>query len=220
MAEPDDRFLSRWARLKEQDKARAPEPVAPPVEANEVAETQPEEDAAARERMVAALPDIDSLEESSDFTAFLQSGVPEELRQRALRKLWRLNPVFANLDGLNDYDDDFTDAATVIKGMKTLYQVGRGMVTPEDEAAEAAAAARARGEEVPEAETAEAQDAAPEQEPESPEPESPAPESPALESPGPEQAEPETDRAAPQPVGPVTPARAAKRRWGRFDSES
>ena len=144
MAEPDDRFLSRWARLKEQEKAQSVEDApkhAPkdvqPVAATEITGTAPEDDEAGREKLIAALPDIDTLEESSDFTVFLQSGVPEALRRRALRKLWRLNPVFANLDGLNDYDEDFTDAATVIEGLKTLYQVGKGMVTPEDEAAEA-----------------------------------------------------------------------------------
>ena len=30
--------------------------------------------------------------------------MPEHLKQAALRKLWLSNPVFANLDGLNDYD--------------------------------------------------------------------------------------------------------------------
>jgi hypothetical protein len=33
------------------------------------------------------------------------------LRQRALRKLWTTNPALAVLDGLNDYDLDYTDAA-------------------------------------------------------------------------------------------------------------
>jgi len=87
--------------------------------------------------IVEQLPDIDSLDESADFTVFLKEGVPEELRKRALRKLWRLNPVFANLDGLNDYDEDFT--ATALEGVKTLYQVGKGMVLPEEPAREAAA---------------------------------------------------------------------------------
>ena len=54
----------------------------------------------------------------------MKEGVPTELRNRALRKLWRVNPVFGHLDGLNDYDGDFTDAATVVKGLKTLYKVG------------------------------------------------------------------------------------------------
>jgi hypothetical protein len=73
------------------------------------------------------LPSLDTLDASSDYTAFMRDGVSEELKNAALRKLWRLNPVFANLDGLNDYDDDFTDAAVVVKGLKSLYRTGKGM---------------------------------------------------------------------------------------------
>ena len=58
------------------------------------------------------LPDIESLDEHSDFTVFLKKGVPEALRRQALQRLWRSNPVFANLDGLAEYDEDYSDAAT------------------------------------------------------------------------------------------------------------
>ncbi|MDM7947783.1 MAG: DUF3306 domain-containing protein, partial [Oceanibaculum nanhaiense] len=51
------------------------------------------------------------------------------LQRKALRKLWASDPVLACLDGLNDYEEDFTDAATVIEGMKSSYQVGRGFLT-------------------------------------------------------------------------------------------
>jgi len=57
--------------------------------------------------------DIETLDYESDFTVFMNDKVPETLRRMALRKLWRSNPILANIDGLNDYDEDFTDAATV-----------------------------------------------------------------------------------------------------------
>ena len=60
--------------------------------------------------------------------AVLASAVPQRLKTRALRRLWTTNPVLANLDGLNDYDTDFTDAATCVENIQTLYKVGRGMV--------------------------------------------------------------------------------------------
>ncbi|MEM7238949.1 MAG: DUF3306 domain-containing protein, partial [Pseudomonadota bacterium] len=55
-----------------------------------------------------------------------------------LRKLWLTNPVLANLDELVDYGDDFTDAATVIENLQTVYRVGHGMIdkTPPPEADE------------------------------------------------------------------------------------
>ncbi|MDX1781071.1 MAG: DUF3306 domain-containing protein [Thalassovita sp.] len=73
------------------------------------------------------LPDPDSLNPGDDFSAFMAKAVPERLRRRALRRLWTSNPVLANLDGLTDYSDDFTDAATVLPDMRTAYEVGRGM---------------------------------------------------------------------------------------------
>ena len=54
------------------------------------------------------LPDIESLDKDSDYTTFLREGVPEVLRNQALRKLWRSDPVLPCLDGLNDYDENFT----------------------------------------------------------------------------------------------------------------
>lgn len=74
------------------------------------------------------LPDPDRLKAGDDFAAFLRREVPGFLRQRALRRLWRTNPVLANLDGLVDHGEDFSDAATVKPAMQTAYQVGRGMV--------------------------------------------------------------------------------------------
>ena len=73
------------------------------------------------------LPDPDSLVEGDDFSAFLKRTVPERIRLRALRRLWTTNPVLANLDGLIDYGEDFTDAATVIENLQTAYRVGEGM---------------------------------------------------------------------------------------------
>lgn len=74
------------------------------------------------------LPDPDTMGQGDDFAAFLRSAVPERLRRRALRRLWRSNPVLANLDGLIDHGEDFTDKAVVVPGMVSAYQVGRGMM--------------------------------------------------------------------------------------------
>ena len=79
-----------------------------------------------------------------DFSAFMSRAVPEHLRRRALRKLWVSNPVLANLDGLCDHNDDFSDAATVVPNMKTAYQVGKGMMKHVIALAEAAEAAEAK----------------------------------------------------------------------------
>jgi hypothetical protein len=74
------------------------------------------------------LPDPDTMQPGQDIQAFMAKAVPERIRRRAMRQLWKLNPVLANVDGLVEYGEDFTDAATVIENLQTTYQVGRGML--------------------------------------------------------------------------------------------
>ncbi len=74
------------------------------------------------------LPDPDTLDDPDRVKEFLVSDVPQRLKTRALRRLWRLNPVLANVDGLVDYGEDFTDSAMVVENMQTVYQVGKGML--------------------------------------------------------------------------------------------
>lgn len=142
-------FLRRWSRRKR--AARKAKADAPPTEDADEArldEAPPPADVDAAgqsesgttDEEAVDLPDIDSLTTDSDFTPFLKPGVPKELKNRALRILWRVNPVFSQLDGLNDYDGDFTDAASVVKDLKTLYKVGRGFLPDSpDEPSEAVA---------------------------------------------------------------------------------
>ncbi len=75
------------------------------------------------------LPDPDELKAGDDFSAFMARTIPERLRRRALRKLWLSNPVLANVDGLVDYGEDYTDAANVVENLQTSYMVGRGMLS-------------------------------------------------------------------------------------------
>ncbi|WP_113912626.1 DUF3306 domain-containing protein [Roseovarius dicentrarchi] len=74
------------------------------------------------------LPDPDTLAKGDDFAAFMAKAVPEHIRKRALRKLWRSNPVLACVDGLNDYDDDYLSGSVGNAPVQTSYQVGRGLL--------------------------------------------------------------------------------------------
>ncbi len=114
-------FVRRWSRLKRADgQATADATVAAELERAALDEggelapldeggdlAQREADEEVKELSAEDLPDIDSLEADSDFTPFMQAGVPERLKNLALRKLWRSDPILANVDGLNDYDEDF-----------------------------------------------------------------------------------------------------------------
>lgn len=53
------------------------------------------------------MPSLESLSEESNFSQFFSSGVSDELRNLALRRLFNL-PQFNIRDGLNDYDEDFS----------------------------------------------------------------------------------------------------------------
>lgn len=53
------------------------------------------------------MPPIKSLTEDSDYSGFMSSGVSDELRNLALRKLFTA-PQFNIRDGLDEYDEDFT----------------------------------------------------------------------------------------------------------------
>lgn len=111
---PDESgFLARWSRRKREAATRDAEPLQEARETEQANDFQPpepeerEEEKANRE--AAESVDIDSLTYESDFSIFMKSGVPEFLRRKAMRKLWTSNPVLANLDGLNDYDEDYAD---------------------------------------------------------------------------------------------------------------
>jgi hypothetical protein len=82
----------------------------------------------------AGLPEPEVLDSPEGVREFLQSALPQRLKTRALRRLWQLNPIFAQLDGLVDYGEDFTDSARVIENMQTAYVVGKGMLTRFDKA--------------------------------------------------------------------------------------
>ena len=75
------------------------------------------------------LPDPETLQAGDDIRAFMAKAVPEHLRRMALRRLWKVNPVLANVDGLVEYGEDFTDSATVVENLQTTYQVGKGMLS-------------------------------------------------------------------------------------------
>ncbi len=100
-----ENFIGRWSRRKQAERDAVDAPATEDAPEPEHEATAEDGDDAAIDP--ADLPDIDGLGKDSDFTVFMQNGVPEALRNRALRKLWTTDPVLANLDGLNDYDEDF-----------------------------------------------------------------------------------------------------------------
>ena len=139
--EGESGFLSRWSARKNQIAKGGDVPDEGP--SSEIAEDtiiEDEEDAALTDAELLEkydLPNPEVVTEESGLEQFLNGkGLPGRVRQMALRRLWRLNPLFGVVDDMVEYGEDYTDAATVIEGMKTAYTVGKGyakeVVEPEE----------------------------------------------------------------------------------------
>ena len=82
------------------------------------------------------MPPVETLDADSDYSPFLSPGVSDDLRQQAMRKLFA-QPDFNITDGLNDYDEDYTQfgglGTLVTHEMKRMLQ---RELEREDEAAD------------------------------------------------------------------------------------
>lgn len=121
-----DDFLSRWSQRK-RGVGAAEEVSDTPAQPEPAREAVPEEsDEEILGRL--GLKHPDEMGPDDDFGSFLRAAVPRHLKTLAYRRLWRSNPTLACLDGLNDYDGDFTGTGVPEGGLRTAYQVGRGLL--------------------------------------------------------------------------------------------
>lgn len=137
----EETFLKRWSRRKQTDDAELTDSSVSDEknedrerqQGNEISasEKEAEEKEMAENREVAEAIDLETLNYDSDFGPFMKKGVPEVLKNLAMRKLWTSNPILANVDGLNDYDENFADPALNV--FKSNWKVGRGFLTEEDD---------------------------------------------------------------------------------------
>ena len=142
MATEDDKgFFSRWSGRKRaiaagEDVVQDDPHLAPPVDLVEP-ENAEEETARLAEltanREAAEAIDIDALDYDSDYSAFFKDGVPPLLKQKAMRLLWRSNPLLANVDGLCDYDENFGDPSLILEKFESAYQIGKGYFVEDEE---------------------------------------------------------------------------------------
>jgi hypothetical protein len=59
------------------------------------------------------LPDVSELTAESDISAFLRKGVPEAVRQAALRRVWALDPGIRNFVSPAEYAWDFNNPNSI-----------------------------------------------------------------------------------------------------------
>lgn len=110
-----EKFLARWSRLK-RGTAKCLPAAAP---------------AAAPTAPAAALPSLDALDFSSDFSGFLQPQVEESLKRAALKKLFH-SEHFNRMDGLDVYIDDYNTFEPIPEEMLRRMEQARGLLFPQE----------------------------------------------------------------------------------------
>ena len=136
--------LSRWSRLKraaaQVDSVNAVR--AEPVEALVAAEKDNDHlsphvnpDSASLNSECAELPPLSSISLAEDFTPFMRAQVPQALKQRALKALFK-EPHFNVMDGLDIYIDDYTvfepispEVMATLSSWKTIINPPQQVVT-------------------------------------------------------------------------------------------
>ena len=121
-AELQEPFLRRWSKRKlNSDKSPDGEsenavetPVSTGAQLTQTTHAEPVEEPQQTQLELTDddMPPVETLDEHSDFSMFLSPKVSETLRRQALRKLFHFQK-FNITDGLNDYDEDYTDFETL-----------------------------------------------------------------------------------------------------------
>ena len=137
MNEKDENFLARWSKRKLSGKTVEPIDDSKEIEKFSQDNSTANYDSIADENSDDEITDEELLaeyelthpEEINDpekLDDFFSRPVPDRLKQLAMRRMWRINPLFRFADEMVEYGEDYTDAATVVPDMKTAYQVGKG----------------------------------------------------------------------------------------------
>ena len=119
----DDAFLSRWARRKRiskaggdpdtaQEDARVDENVLASAVPDTGESTRPLSESEPEALTDEDMPPVDSIDENTDMSGFFSPKVSEAVKKAALKKFFH-SPAFNIVDGLDDYDDDFTAFAAL-----------------------------------------------------------------------------------------------------------
>jgi len=114
-------FLARWSQRKHE--AKQPDHDAPTANSDVPSGPVAESDVA-QEFDLSSLPKLEDMTATTDITAFLRKGVPEHLRNAALRKSWALDPAIRNyVNPALDYAYDWNTPG----GVPGSSEIGSGM---------------------------------------------------------------------------------------------
>lgn len=115
-----ERFLQRWARLKSEGEAQAPQTTG------------------------LTLEDVARLTPDSDYAVFFAQGVDKAVRRMALKKLFS-DPHFNLPDGLDIYMGDYSQASPVSASMLAALQQAQGFLQQVADTVKQAGSAQGEG---------------------------------------------------------------------------
>jgi uncharacterized protein DUF3306 len=118
MAQDKENFLSRWSRLKSENKLP------------DTKENAPDDSPAP------LLPPVEELTPESDFTGFMHAKVEDGLRRAALKKLFS-DPHFNVPDPFEAYSGDWTGGEAIPEEMLATLNQARTLLFDKDEKKEA-----------------------------------------------------------------------------------
>ncbi len=125
--EDKEGFLARWSQRKQEAKQPEPRPDEPVTEAEAEIPPAPIAEAeadAAPAFDLSSLPKLEEMTGATDITGFLRKGVPEHLRNAALRKSWALDPAIRNyVNPALEYAYDWNTPG----GAPGVSEIGAGM---------------------------------------------------------------------------------------------
>jgi len=143
MSDPEEKggFLGRWSRLKQE--AQKSEPEQPDARGSEVTENPAdgtdETTSFDPSKLEIPLPGLDDIVPGMNMTPFFQKGVPETLRNAALRKLWVTDPAIRDFENpAREYAYDWNVPGGVpgsgeIVGDHDVAELLRGMMGKPEE---------------------------------------------------------------------------------------
>lgn len=76
--------------------------------------------------------DFDTLNFESDYRQFLSNAVSDQVRNKALQRLWTSSDLIAQPDDLDEFREDFRDEAKAAGVVRSAYRIGRGFLEDED----------------------------------------------------------------------------------------
>jgi hypothetical protein len=76
--------------------------------------------------------DFDALNFESDYRQFMSGTISDQIRNKALQKLWNSSDLIAKPDELDEYREDFRDEAKSAGIVGSAYRIGGALLDEDD----------------------------------------------------------------------------------------